>query len=310
MLINKSSYIQASLSRARFLQLTQVLPLSEGFNATRWIDNFEIGDEQYLACHILNFFCYFSDLMIDSMLRNAISKAGSVIIKEIPGWCNSSFKSRCFFSKIPGERVSITDSSNLLLSRLKYRCDIPEDNIIDYFSIIEALEGQKQRTVIVLIDDFVGSGTQCVKAWSRQQPTRKESMSEFASSHKHLFLYVPLIANYLGERLIRATCSELRLSPLNTLGEEYNLFNQDCFCWDKDISIFTDGVAMIEGKSRLLNLPFTNGSDVQDAKGFAKQGLALAFSHCCPDAVIPLFYFRSVNWTPLVTNRRFINGNE
>ena len=50
----------------------------------------------------------------------------------------------------------------------------------------------------------------------------------------------------------------------------------------------------------MLNIPFTNGGQVNDVKGYREQGLALAFEHGIPDACPPIFYWETGDWKPLM----------
>lgn len=57
---------------------------------------------------------------------------------------------------------------------------------------------------------------------------------------------------------------------------------------------------LIFEKSKMLNIPFTNGGQVNDVKGYREQGLALAFEHGIPDACPPIFYWETGDWKPLM----------
>lgn len=301
----KKTYIAKAIDRARFFQKAQVYPLNKDLNAEKWIANFPNESEQFLACHMLNFFCYYSEHMIDEMLRAALNRAGEELIKHFPKWTNERYDTDCVFSKIPGEQPSITDSSHLLLSRVKRKCGVPDSRFLDFFSLQKTLEQYEEKKAVVFIDDFVGTGAQCDTAWHNMGHESRRSMSEYASSCDHVFIYVPLIANYTGKKRIVSTCEGLDFSPLCTLGEEYSLFSENCLCWDRDKTVFEDGIDLIKTKSTSLGILDTNGISIGDWRGFGNQGLAMAFAHSCPDAVIPLFYFESSEWLPLITSRSY-----
>lgn len=154
---------------------------------------------------------------------------------------------------------------------------------------------------IIFVDDFVGSGSQCYKAWCiNTGGLNKYTLKDISVRFKHKFVYAPLILNYQGYDLLNIYCSELYLSPAHIINEEYNLFNPNCICWRGNNNYFRDGVSLILRKSRLLGIPSEDGNHVNDEKGFGKQGLAIAFEHGAPDAIPAIFYWETDNWSPLI----------
>ena len=90
------------------------------------------------------------------------------------------------------------------------------------------------------------------------------------------------------------------ITPTHIIGPEYNLFKKECFCWKNDEQLYLQGTELILRKSKELGIPFKNGNDTQDVRGFDEQGLALAFEHGAPDAIPSFFYWCHDNWTPLI----------
>ena len=79
------------------------------------------------------------------------------------------------------------------------------------------------------------------------------------------------------------------------------------YTW-KDIDF--DGISKIQEISRRIGIPMTNGQVIDHGNGtkdvswngFHGLGLALALAinHSCPDATLPIFYFSSEDWKPLI----------
>ena len=292
---------QDRIERYKFFRDVQIWPLAEEFNFQGWLNNFDNKKDHNIACHILDFFNYYPKKMVDQMLIASVGRAGYEFSKYFSHWQHSDFKNKCIYSFIPGETQNPSDSGNLFMRKLRDVLGIDESRFIDYKDIHDLLEKMKTPSPVILVDDFVGSGMQCYKAWCKNEGDQnKKTLNQIAQLYGHKFVYAPLLVNYEGYEYIKRKCSDLILSPSHIIGSEYNLFNPNCICWNGDFSLFSSGVEMILRKSHELGIPSTNGYNVNDEKGFHAQGLALAFEHGAPDAIPAFFYWCSEGWTPLI----------
>jgi hypothetical protein len=185
---------------------------------------------------------------------------------------------------------------------LRNSLGIPEKQIVAYSNLYSILENSTTNFPVIFVDDFVGSGAQCDKAWNDNRGgSRNYTLSEIASTFGHKFVYTPLVVNKMGYDRICNECADLTLIPNHILNDEYNLFKSECICWKGDDDLYNKGTQLIIEKSRDLGIPFTNGDKVVDVKGFGEQGLALAFDDDgVPDAIPAIFYWCADNWTPLI----------
>lgn len=301
MLRQKNEILAKTLERSKYLRDIHTLPIANEFDYNGWLNNFETERDIEIACHILDFFTYFPKNMVDKMLKTSVGKAGFELSNHFKNWNHSDFFDRCYYSFIPGETPGPSDSGNLFIRKLRDELGIPEDRLISFSEIHNTIEDSFVPLPIIFVDDFVGSGQQCKTAWciNRGGP-KNRTLQEIAEKDGHKFVYAPLIVNYLGYNYINKHCKGLVLTPAHIIGEEYNLFNQNCICWKNDINLFNDGVELILRKSKELNIPHTYGLNVNDERGYKGQGLALAFEHGAPDAIPAFFYWKHENWTPLI----------
>jgi hypothetical protein len=293
---------EATNERAHFFQTVHAWPLSEEINYDGWLQNFDKGNDKKIACHILNFFTYFPDKMIDQMLKSSIGKAGEKLSRCFTDWKHNDFITRCIYSFIPGETQNPTDSGHIFTRKLRDVLGVPEQRIIDYREIPNVLTRITKPTPVIFVDDFVGSGAQCDKAWNINK-LNGMTLKEISDNSDHIFVYAPLIMNEIGYKRIKSKCASLVLSATHVLGSEYNLFNSNCICWNRDLDLYNAGVKLILKKSNELGIPSTRGNLTYDEKGFLEQGLALSFAHGTPDAVPAFFYWCHENWTPLFQKR-------
>ncbi len=293
--------IEETIERYNYFRDVQTCPLSDKFNYKGWLSNFKDNYEKELACLMLDFFNYYPENMVDQMLRTSVGRAGYELSNYFPDWEHEDFKTRCFYSFIPGEDPNTSDSGYLFTRKLKNALKIPEERFIDYRDLHKLLESAKVPLPVVFVDDFVGSGSQCYKAWCRNKGgTDNLNLEQISKKYNHKFIYAPLIINYKGYELLQNYCEGLILSPAHIINEEYNLFNKNCICWRNNNQYFEDGVELILKKSKELGIPSTDGKSVNDEKGFNKQGLAIAFEHGAPDAIPAIFYWETNNWVSLI----------
>lgn len=287
------------LERYRLYRNTQLWPLADELNYEQWLSNFADGEEQLIAQHILDFFIYFPDGLINQMMSTVIGKCGYYFKQQRGSWSDADFKSNCWYSFIPGEDQKPTDSGHLFTRKLRDVLHIPEDRIISFTDLLNQLNKTKNQNV-VLVDDFVGSGHQTWVAWVFPDSTIGKSFQNITIDNNHKVVYAPLIVNHKGYDKIRNDCSDLELKYVHMLTKQYSIFEQDCPCWNGDVNLFKKAVLLLENKSKALGIPFTNGAHVNDVKGYGEQGLAIAFAHGIPDACPPIFYWETEEWKPLM----------
>ncbi len=285
-----NSLYDATINKSSFFRNLQVWPLNDVLNYKGWLDNFTDPKEREIACHILDFFMFYPKTMLNRMLNTVIGHAGYVFASHFPDWQHDDFKNRCIYSFIPGETNNPTDSGHIYVRKLRNSLGIPENHIVgcsDLYSILEC----NTNLPVIFVDDFVGSGAQCDKAWNQNRGgTKNLTFSEIASTSTNKFVYAPLFVNQMGHDRIMSRCPGLSLVMCHILNDEYNLFKPTCMCWKGDNDLYNKGTQLIIEKSRVLGIPFTNGNSVIDVKGFGEQGLALAFDNDgVPDAIPAIF---------------------
>jgi hypothetical protein len=290
------------IEKSNFFRNIQVWPLNDVLNYKGWLDNFSDIEEKKIASCILDFFMFYPKIMINQMLKNTVGSCGNFLTSCFPDWEHDDFKRKCIYSCIPGETINPTDSGYSYLRKLKNVLDIPEKHIIDYKDLFFLLDDLPNDMPIIFVDDFLGSGAQCHKAWNKNSggPNNK-TLSEIAIITGRKFLYAPLVANYIGYNAINKYCHGLSVKTCHVLNKEYNLFDPSCICWNNNNELYLKGTELVYSKSKDLGIPFTGGEEPIDAKGFSEQGLALAFDDdSVPDAIPAIFYWCTDNWTPLI----------
>ncbi|MCK6144956.1 phosphoribosyltransferase-like protein [Prevotella intermedia] len=298
---DKASKITEQLKTFRELLL---LPKPKDLDFENWLENFQDQGEKELAAHILKQFIYFSDDIIDQMLRVVVGRCGYFFMKNNSTWNHKSFKEKCWYSFIQGENPNdATDSGYIFTRKLREVLHIPDKRIIKFEALFKKLEDNRNIPQnVILVDDFVGSGLQTVTAWNKYRlGASKKSLNELQKLSDHCIVYAPLIVNDMGKSRITSNCPNLHLEYIYNLGPEYNLFNVNGLCWAGDNNLHNRFLEMMKRIAQEQGIPITNGNDVNDMKGFWEQGLSLAFHHGIPDACPAFFYWDTPSWKPLKT---------
>lgn len=292
----ESAFVEDLIDRFNSFRRLQILPLEIDFNYKGWLRNFSNSHDKYIAAKILSNFIYYSKYPTNKLLADAIGNAGHFLKKIKPEWRFSDY-SKCIFASMPGERSNITDSGITFTKKLKSEIGIPEICIINGMQSACDLLRKGDKEAIIFVDDFIGSGKQCIDAFNPGTPGR--DLYRMAENMNVPIIYAPLVANNSGVIKINQKRQNIHLTPVHILGDEYNLFNPNCICWNKKEDLYNDAITLIQNKSRDLEIP-DNGGEVFSAKGYCDQGLFIAFEHGTPDAVPGIFYYQSVHWTPLL----------
>lgn len=174
-----------------------------------WLGNFSDDSDRAIAEHILDFFTYYSKKMVNQMLATSVGGAGRILKDHYADWTHSHFRQRCIYSFIPGEIPNDSDSGHIFIRKIREIANIPQAQLVGFDELFDYLEHNSSNPIPVIL------------------------------------VYAPLIINKVGFDLIKRECPELFLSPAHIIGEEYNLFNENCICWNNDKILYTNGTEMI-----------------------------------------------------------------
>lgn len=290
------------IEKAKFYQEMGLWPRTVKLNYYRWLENFTDEKDREIAKQILDYFVYYSSDLVDQLLIAVIGKCGYLIKDKNPSWTHHMFKTHVCYSFVPGEHPHPTDSGNLFTRKLRDVLHIPEGNIKDFKELSDLMR-KVDNMIVILVDDFVGSGLQCSTAWNK--PARNDvgypAFCDIVKAGRHEVYYAPLITNHVGYKEITDKCNGLQLVTMHILGEEYSLGSPKCLCWKGDNHAFLKGIELIERKSKELGIPTTDEYDPRHWMGLRNQGLALAFEHGMPDACPSFFYWHiEGKWNPLI----------
>ncbi|TWT41372.1 phosphoribosyltransferase-like protein [Botrimarina hoheduenensis] len=286
--------------KSSFFTESHVWPLQTRLDPDGWLRNFQ-PDEEELAVHLLNGFCYFSDRLVDELFAASFLRLSRHVV--LPGTPAVAAKAAWakFFDELvvtypTGETPSDADSGHLFVRRARDLLGIPEERIMSPERALE-IATTASVSAIVFVDDFVGSGNQFLTTIQRKYGTASQSFADLASSLPTCF-YIPLFCTSLAvNNALTFLPKNISCVPLHVLGDEYSALNAPSVFWPAALA--SDGPAFVKRVSERLCLDDTNGASTTDWQGFARLGLGIAFEHQIPDACLPIFYTTQSGWRPL-----------
>lgn len=281
------------LESCRFFMDVQVWPAFGRLMPNEWLGNFTATERPY-AVQILASFHYFADPMIDQMLRQAVISLYSELLPQSVSLQNGiqeweDLMKKTIVTRVTGEIPSDTDSGFHYMRRARQVLGFSETTVMSPENAI-ARVANGHKGIVLFLDDFVGSGKQCIETWTRNYSGR--SFQSIASNSQVKFYYCPLICTQKGKEAIERNCTHLALRPLHFLPHNYSLLASD--------SIFWPDTMRKQGQQIIYEASMRAGISSLEWRGFHDLGLALAMGDSIPDACLPILYYDNGTWSPLM----------
>ena len=241
-------------------------------------------------------------MMIDALLVQAVQQLSSGVtafaisfIDATDKW--ESFLESTFVTFVHGEAPNPTDSGFIFARKARRVLGIEQSKIVDPGTALNILSIDHNARIL-FVDDFIGSGRQIINTWHQLHKLEDGTVSSFALIPKARdnILYTPLIATQYGVTKAKRRCPGLSIFPTHTLSEEYSLTSASSMLWPTSLR---EGAPqfLLEASKRA---GIVNAPDVR-WDGFHGLALPIAFSHGVPDATLPLYWWDSDEWNPLIS---------
>ena len=164
----------------------------------------------------------------------------------------------------------------------------------DAFEYLKQSTRRQKRAVIVLIDDFVGTGGSCIAALGAFQ----EMIAGLRDGKKNIGLYVSVLVGFrTGLEAIRQSCTELdpHIQFCRELDSSNRAFSHDAGIFESD-SDRLEAEKVCRGIGEVL--------EPSQPLGYGDCQALITFEHRCPNNTLPIFYKHGVRyhgreWMPL-----------
>lgn len=288
------------LSKTEYFGDVHVWPERQTLDPRSWLNNFTSAERPY-ATHLLNVFLFFNEPLVDAMLRAGLQALSADLTTVATSLADAKARWRDFLatvivSYVEGELPNPTDSGRTTFTRkARQVLEIAQTQIKEPDEAVQWFSDRFSGTLL-LLDDFVGAGSQMTTSWYRAQTLLDGRTMSYFQLHAQgvRVVYIPLVATKYGLEILRDSCPGLDVRPVHVLNEEYSLIHEDSVLWPEPLKAGCLDFLMTASARAGIIAPQHNW------KGFDDLGLGLAFWHSVPDATLPLFYWNANGWSPLV----------
>ena len=245
-----------------------------------WLDNFERADHD-LAARVLDAVEYYGQGQIHAAYRQALA--------ALPDWHKSPAKRKGQWRFVPMSG-SAGESGDAMLHHFRVANGLDRRIFNEFFVYRSDLFRQSmlpdddpQRLgkdgVVVLLDDFSGTGTQVCEAWNDPATSFGALLAGVGK------VYLILVAASKAARRKISAETAISLVPAHELHESDNVFSDKCKHFTK------------ADRERLLH--YGKIADRQRPMGFGDCGFVVVFQHRPPNNSIPILYADHSKWTGL-----------
>ncbi|MBR8094983.1 hypothetical protein KDX09_37235 [Burkholderia cenocepacia] len=293
---DRLDYIEQVFDRARRLVQTRVWDDIKEHRLEGWIGCLQNQDAELLGAYLLDNLCFRSRDQFYSMLDSLFLDLPA--FPSTPGRggrLTTRLRSRpkldddapVRLAPVIGMESPPTKSGPYILRLAQRRYGIHSD----WLAWPHLLEGNDKLSDIVFVDDFCGTGKQFVDFASsirlRELHSQKTSIG---------ITYLTAAAHEDGIRKIHDELPFVEVRCVERLGPVTSVLGDDCFA-RYQIDGFRELVLeQYENVTKRCGLPTTG----KFAKGFGELGLAYAFAHATPNNTLPIFWWETDDWTPLL----------
>jgi len=292
-------YIEGVLRKCQVLKHAGLWAAEPKIRPTAWLHNFT-AVEKPVAAVLLDHFVFFSAGAVDRMLTSGYRRLRDELIEKSDKTAALDILNRVVFTGVEGEDPNVTDSGKLFCRKLRQILGLPEDRFLEPRDVIGVAA---QGTPVIFLDDFIGSGDQFIRTWTRQyQPRFPQSFAEASGADLFKAMSINLVATEYGLARIKAAAPKLALTESHKVADEYGVRKLPRTPFLPDVQDIPGGIeALLDKYATMLRVPNYMSSTQQRKYGHHELGLSLAFEHTTPDATLPLFWAEvSDKWTPLV----------
>lgn len=233
-----------------------------------WLDQFK-NEHRDVAARLLDVVDFYSVDRISAAFRTALA--------ALPGW-HRNLQQRRGKWRFAGLSRSAGESADAMMHRFRVANGLDSKNFNELFihpsQIL--LEKLGPDDMLVLIDDFVGTGDSVCKAW-------QESFAELTVGIGKVYLVV--VAAVADARARVAKETSMTCFPGQELAAGDNFFAAQC-------EAFSDN-------EKQAVLAYCEQAYKREPKGYKDCGLVLTFQHRCPNNSLPILHVENRRWTGL-----------
>ena len=214
---------------------------------------------------------------MDFFSHDQIAAAFRSVLKGLDGWHRDARKRQGQWRFIPYS-ASAGESGDSMMHKFRHANNLAGRQYNDLFIYRSDIlrEELGHEDVVVLVDDFVGTGSQACDSWSEQ-------FGELLAEVGRVYLVVVAACEH-GIRRVRDE-TDLQVVPHFSLAEADNVFADRCTRFSR-----TEKEALLK---------YCEQADPGNPRGKGDCGLLVVFAHACPNNSIPVLHAAHSHWEGL-----------
>lgn len=269
-------------------------PFPAGLTATveRWLGNYELDPERKVAFQLIPRIMVYSKKEMEVLCEITFEKLVQLLESHLGRIVDKSFfNSNVFF-------VPLTDSGGNWCRYLRHHYDFESSAVKQSIDVLKPIH-YSHRKYIVVVEDFVGSGSDVVKEYTEKLAGVKRIYSDV-----HFYLFA-LIATKWGVDAVDGE-TEFNVVVGEMLDSRYK-------CFSKESVVYSDTRTRAEAKRvfskygrRLCDSdPEISGCPL----GFDNGQLAVVLHDNTPDNTLPVIWYPDKGWFPFFRRSRRYHGD-
>jgi len=257
-----------------------------------WLNNFSTKREQRVAFELVSKVLFYSRRELECLCRTACNKLLAFMTRSLGSAVNMSFIDKEAFL------LPATDSDAQYCTFLRHSLGLNTNTVKQSIHDLKTYH-YSQRKHIILLEDFVGSGTTAINKY--RELGVPEKRTAFGDLH---FYYCALVATEWGlERIKRQTAFEVVAGEV--LDSKYKCFSDNSMIYPQTRNraeaqqVFSDyGEQLCQDDPEIPGYPL----------GFNDDQLSVVLPDNTPDNTLPVIWYPDKNWFALFRRDRRYHG--
>lgn len=256
-----------------------------------WMSNFVEPESRFLSALLLDQFALRSSSQTESLIRHGVLSCLPRALCDNPIDALNELNYLNVLRNREGSQVKLvpvirdqdppTKSGPSVARLYKRHLKVSDNNFIWPWKIKENYESGVR--VFVFIDDVLASGNQFSEFIEKMN-------FEFYEDAR--FVYVPFVAHEIGLDNVRKRFDKIKVCPVERVSERNSFFERPVIKEISDISELYEAVSKEHLSPRFLkNMMY----------GYEGMAMTLSFNHATPNASLPLYWYESESFFPLVS---------
>ncbi len=281
-------------TRQTFSDLDFWPPQRAEINPEGWLAQFDVEDLP-IAESLLDSFVFFNARFTEQMFVSAFMSISSAAYggSVAPEAWWTAFRGSALLTFPAGEDVIPVASGHRFMAIARDRMGFEQNNMYNPADLVQTLASRDSAAALIIVDDFLGSGTQFLEMWSESVVAsgRTTSLGEEVTRTGCDCYFVVAVANSTGRDALLEDAPGVRLHASHVLDARTSIAHPET------VAVATGLRAGVP--EFVTKYSARAGIAPEKIWGFENMAATIGFDHGVPDCTLPLYWHSSETWVPL-----------